>query len=140
MDIYSLERFLKAQETAYPFALCEMQKGKKQSHWMWYIFPQLRGLGTSEMSYTYGISDIHEAVRYLSHPILSERLYEISTVLLSHAGKDIFDIMGYTDGIKLQSSMTLFAAISESDSVFSRVLNTFYGGETDEATLRLLGM
>lgn len=136
MDINSLERFVEAQERIYPIALREIKNGEKYSHWMWFIFPQLRGFGRSRMSYVYGISGVDEAVAYLSHPILSSRLYEISEALLEHTDKYIEDIMGDIDAVKLRSSMTLFAAISEKGSVFHRVLDCFYGGKMDVRTLR----
>lgn len=138
MDINSLNRFLKAQEDMYETALEEIKNGEKESHWMWFIFPQLRGLGQSDMAYIYGINGLEEAKSYLAHPILSARLIEISTALLKHKDKDIEDIMGYIDDMKLKSSMTLFAQVSEKDSVFHQVLNCFFSGEMDELTLNLL--
>ena len=138
MDIYSLDRFLEAQERMYPVALKEIKNGKKESHWMWYIFPQLRGLGRSQMAYIYGINGLEEAKEYLAHPLLSSRLLEITEALLSHKGKDIFDIMGDIDGMKLKSSMTLFALTSEDGSVFHQVLDCFYDGTVDKCTLSLL--
>ena len=109
MDINSLDRFLEAQERMYPVALKEIQNGEKESHWMWYIFPQLRGLGRSQMAYSYGINGIEEAKAYLAHPVLSARLIEICEALLEHKGEDIEDILGDIDAMKLRSSMTLFA-------------------------------
>lgn len=133
MNINSLNRFLDVQESKYFLALNEIKNGKKRTHWMWYIFPQLRGLGKSEMSYIYGINGIEEAKAYLAHPLLSERLYEISNALLEHKDKHAYEIMGDIDCIKLQSSMTLFASISEKGSVFHQVLDCFYNGETDNS-------
>lgn len=138
MNINSLDRFLEAQDRMYEIALSEVKKGSKCSHWMWFIFPQLRGLGRSNMAYTYGINGIEEAKEYLNHPVLSSRLIEITEALLTHKGKDIYDIMGDIDDMKLKSSMTLFALISEEDSVFHQVLESFYDGEMDEVTLRIL--
>ena len=138
MDINSLDRFVKAQEKMYPTAMKEIQAGKKQSHWMWYIFPQLRGLGESDMSYTYGIDGLDEAKAYLDHPLLCARLMEISEALLEHEGQDIYKIMGDIDDMKLQSSMTLFALAIEEDSVFHEVLECFYNGEMDDYTIELL--
>ena len=135
MDLNSLERFLKVQENTYKIALNEIRSGKKRTHWMWFIFPQLRGLGESETSYYYGISGIEEAKDYLSHPVLSERLIEISTALLAHKGKSATAIFGYVDDLKLQSCMTLFAAISEPSSVFHHVLDAFFDGKQDLETL-----
>ena len=138
MDINSLDRFLEAQEQMYEVALKEIKNGEKESHWMWYIFPQLRGLGRSQMAYAYGINGIEEAKAYLEHPILSKRLIEITEALLLHKEKDIYDIMGDIDDMKLHSSMTLFSLVSEDDSVFYQVLNNFYNGEMDEFTLKLI--
>lgn len=139
MDICSLNRFLEAQKIMYETALEEIKKGEKESHWIWYIFPQLRGLGYSPKAYTYGIDGLEEAKAYLEHPVLSARLIEITEALLSHQGKDIEDIMGDIDALKLRSSMTLFALISEPKSVFHRVLEVFYDSKMDEMTLGLLG-
>ncbi len=139
MDINSLDRFLEAQEHMYPVALEEMKNGQKCSHWIWYIFPQLRGLGRSGNSYNYGINGIEEAKAYLAHPVLSQRLTEITEAVLAHKGKDIRDIMGGNiDAVKLRSSMTLFAYLSESNSVFHQVLDCFYGGNMDGYTLSKL--
>lgn len=138
MDINSLDRFLEAQERMYEIALSEIKKGSKRSHWMWFIFPQLRGLGSSKMSYVFGINGVEEAKEYLNHPVLSSRLIEITEALLAHKGKDIYDIMGDIDDMKLKSSMTLFALISEEGSVFHQVLESFYDSEMDEYTLRFL--
>ena len=138
MDIGSLERFTEVQEYFYKIALEEIRAGEKRSHWMWFVFPQLRGLGRSPRAYFYGIADGAEARAYLAHPVLSARLTEISEALLAHKGKNPYIIMGDIDGLKLQSSMTLFALISEEGSVFHRVLDAFYGGERDEETVRLL--
>ena len=138
MDINSLDRFLEAQEIMYETALKEIKNGKKRSHWMWYIFPQLRGLGESRMSYVYGINGLEEAKAYLEHPVLSARLIEITKALVTHKGKDIYKIMGDIDDMKLQSSMTLFALVSENDSVFRQVLDFFYNGEEDSNTLQII--
>ena len=139
MDSNSLNRFIIAQEYMYVNALEEIKKGEKESHWIWYIFPQLRGLGYSPKAYTYGIDGLEEAKAYLEHPVLSARLIEITEALLTHRGKDIEDIMGDIDALKLRSSMTLFALISEADSVFHQVLEVFYDRKMDEMTLGLLG-
>lgn len=138
MDINSLDRFLEAQERMYATALKEIKAGKKRTHWMWYIFPQLRGLGKSNMSYVYGINGIEEAKEYLKHPILSARLKEISEALLEHKDKSAYDILGDIDNMKLQSCMTLFALISKESSVFHQVLECFYDGEFDKTTSILL--
>ena len=138
MDINSLNRFLEAQDRMYQTALSEIKSGRKYSHWIWFIFPQLRGLGRSNMAYTYGISGIKEAKEYLAHPILSARLIEITEALLTHKGKNIYAIMGDTDAMKLKSSMTLFAHISEEGSVFHQVLDCFYNNSPDAYTLSLI--
>ena len=138
MDINSLDRFLEAQERMYETALKEIKNGEKESHWMWYIFPQLRGLGRSQMAYVYGINGLEEAKAYLTHPVLSARLIEISEALLEHKDKDIEDILGDVDAMKLRSSMTLFALISEENSVFHQVLDFFFNCEKDGYTLKLI--
>lgn len=138
MNINSLDRFIEAQKQIYEIALKEMKNGKKQTHWMWYVFPQLRGLGKSNISYIYGINGIDEAKEYLSHPLLSKRLVEISIAMLEHKGKAAHEILGNIDCMKLHSSMTLFAYISEQDSVFHQVLDCFYNKELDEQTLKLI--
>lgn len=138
MDINSLDRFLEAQERMYETALKEIKNGEKESHWMWYIFPQLRGLGRSQMAYTYGINGLEEAKAYLDHPVLSARLIEISEALLKHKNQDIENILGDIDAMKLRSSMTLFALISEENSVFHQVLDCFYDGKIDEYTCRII--
>ncbi len=138
MDINSLDRFIEAQEHTYATALDEIKRGKKRSHWMWYIFPQLRGLGMSSMAYAYGIADLAEARAYLAHPVLSARIIEICKALLAHENKNPKDIFGHTDALKLRSSMTLFALVSEDGSVFHKVLERFYDGEMDDMTLELV--
>ena len=138
MDINSLDRFVKAQERMYQVALKEIREGKKRSHWMWYIFPQLRGLGTSSMAHTYGISGLDEAKAYLEHPWLSGRLYELCVSLLQHKDKSAYDIFGDIDEMKLKSSMTLFALTSEDYTIFDQVLEQFFGGEMDEVTVSLI--
>ena len=138
MDINSLDRFVKAQERMYQVALKEIREGKKRSHWMWYIFPQLRGLGTSSMAHTYGISGLDEAKAYLEHPWLSGRLYELCVSLLQHKDKSAYDIFGDIDEMKLKSSMTLFALTSENYTIFDQVLEQFFEGEMDEVTVSLI--
>lgn len=135
---YDLERFLEAQNFSYAHALREIQRGRKQTHWMWYIFPQLRGLGRSYNSQYYGIADLGEARAYLAHPVLGARLREISSVLLTLDGNDPRAVMGSPDDKKLQSSMTLFANATEDNEVFIAVLEKYYGGKQDGYTLRIL--
>ena len=138
MDINSLERFVRAQELAYPIALQDIKKGKKRSHWMWYIFPQLRGLGTSTMAHKYGIVDLGEAKAYLAHPVLSARLYELCGELLKHKDKSAYDIFGDIDAMKLKSSMTLFALTSKEHTIFDEVIECFFDGKRDAITLKLI--
>jgi uncharacterized protein (DUF1810 family) len=138
MDFNSLDRFVQAQELAYPIALQDIKKGKKRSHWMWYIFPQLRGLGTSTMAHKYGIVDLGEAKAYLEHPVLSARLYELCGELLKHKDKSAYDIFGDIDAMKLKSSMTLFALTSKEHTIFDEVLECFFDGERDAITLKLI--
>ena len=138
MEINSLNRFIDAQNYMYETALTEIKNGMKISHWIWFVFPQLRGLGRSDMAYKYGINGIEEAKEYLAHPVLSARLTEISEALLVHKNKDIEYIMGGIDAMKLRSSMTLFALVSEENSVFHQVLDCFYDGEMDEYTIKLI--
>lgn len=134
-----LERFLKAQTNSYENALAEIKLGKKISHWMWYIFPQFKGLGHSETSKFYAIKDIQEAREYLNHPILGKRLREISNELLNLKVNDPKQIFGSPDFLKLQSSMTLFDILEQSEeNVFQLVLEKFYKGQKDIKTLELL--
>jgi len=137
---YRLQRFITAQEKSYDIALEEIKVGQKQSHWIWYIFPQMRGLGQSEMSERYGITSKKEAEAYLTHPILGARLREITNALLRHAGhKTAWEILGTTDAIKVRSCMTLFDAICP-DDIYSQVLREFYNDEKCELTLRMLAL
>lgn len=139
----SITRFIEAQERfgGYETALEEIRQGQKRSHWIWYIFPQLKGLGRSCNSEYYGIASFDEAKEYLAEPVLKERLLEITGALLEHKGKDIHRIMGGIDARKLCSSMTLFEVAGRDDEsckIFGDVLDTFYGGKRDEWTLKLL--
>lgn len=134
MDL--LQRFVDAQDSEYRIAYAEMRRGKKISHWIWYIFPQLYGLGSSEMSKRYGLT-VDEAVLFLDHPILSLRLRNILKILLEHKDKDIVRIMGELDALKLQASMTLFNEFSP-DDIFGEVLDVFYEGQKHQKTLNLI--
>ena len=131
-----LDRFIKAQENTYLVALNEIKNGRKQSHWMWYIFPQIKGLGMSETSRYYGIDGEEEAKAYLDNEILGSRLREITSELLKLNIDNPVDIFGTIDAIKLKSSMTLFDYVSD-DKIFSQVLNKYYNGEIDEKTILL---
>ena len=126
MDSYNLNRFIIAQEDTYEPALREIQAGRKMSHWMWFIFPQLKGLGTSYNATFYGISSREEAEAYLRHPILGHRLIEISKALLLHSDKPMEEILGNTDSLKLKSCMGLFGSLPATDSVFAQILMAFY--------------
>ncbi len=134
--MFNLEKFLLAQQNTYSTALKEISCGKKYSHYMWFIFPQLKALGLSNTAKYYGIENLQEAKDYLNHPILGARLKEISTALLKHNNKTAVDILGDIDAIKLCSSMTLFAVISNKDSVFHKVLNKYFNGIMDPLTLK----
>ncbi len=136
---YHLERFLTAQERDYATALREIRSGRKRSHWIWYIFPQLKDLGYSETAKYYGIKDLDEAKAYLSEPTLRTRLIEISEALLSLRMNDPETVMGHPDDLKLRSSMTLFAAADPEEPVFGQVLEKFFHGRPDQRTLDLIG-
>ena len=138
MDIKSLDRFVNAQTNTYQVALSEIKNGRKRSHWMWFMFPQLQELGMSSISRYYGISGLEEAKAYLEHPVLSERLYELCGALLKHKDKTALEIFGDIDEMKLKSSMTLFALTSEDYTIFDEVLENFFGGEMDEVTVKLI--
>lgn len=132
-----LNRFIEAQDSydTYETALQEMKDGQKRNHWIWFIFPQLKGFGHSYNSSYYGIDDLEEAKSYLDHPVLGKRLREITTVLLSHTYEDVVTLMGsYIDAIKLRSCMTLFDAISPND-MFAQVLDAFFESKRDKKTL-----
>ena len=137
---YDMSRFIKAHELDYNRALGEIKNGKKVSHWMWYIFPQIKGLGRSSMSEYYGIEDLEEAKAYLADPILGKHLIEICDVLLSLDINNATEVMGQPDDKKLKSSMTLFDAATETLDIFKRVLDKYYHGEKDYRTLKLLGI
>jgi len=138
MAEYNLERFVDAQQRDYQNALSEIKNGRKRSHWMWYVFPQIQGLGFTEMSRFYAIKDINEATAYLQHPVLGKRLTEISKVLLTLKNTDATSVFGNPDDLKLRSSMTLFAAVKESDPVFQAVLDKFFKGVKDARSLEIL--
>ncbi len=134
----NLNRFLEAQEDDYAKALSEIRAGRKRSHWMWYIFPQIAGLGFSPTSKFYAIKDISEAEEYLEHPILGERLIEISNALLQIKDKTAHEIFGSPDNMKLKSSMTLFAALDKTNPVFQKVLDKYFNGAKDQRTFELI--
>jgi uncharacterized protein (DUF1810 family) len=138
VDPFDLERFMRAQQTVYATALAEITAGRKRSHWMWFIFPQIAGLGMSETSRLYAIRSLDEAKAYLVHPVLGPRLVECAEAVLRHTGRSAFEIFGSPDDVKLRSSATLFARVSPPGSVFERVLDTFFDGQRDERTVRML--
>lgn len=137
-DPYSLDRFIQAQERDYDLALAEIEGGRKQSHWMWYVFPQLAGLGVSSISKHYAIKSRAEAQAYLRHPVLGPRLVESTTSTLALEGRTASEVFGSPDDLKLQSCATLFAAVSPPGSVFHQLIDKYFGGEHDERTLEWL--
>jgi uncharacterized protein (DUF1810 family) len=141
-DPHGLERFAAAQNQADSFttAVAELRAGAKRSHWMWFVFPQIAGLGHSPTSRRYAIASLEEARAYLAHPVLGPRLIESARILCELEGKTARDIFGGIDAIKLRSSMTLFARADTSNPVFGQVLDAYFGGVPDEATERLLGV
>lgn len=137
-DIYNLQRFIKEQQRDYTTAYVEVSQGKKRSHWMWYIFPQIVGLGMTATSHKYSIKSIDEAKAYLAHLYLGKNLINISKVLLSLDENDPYKIFGSPDYLKLCSSMTLFAEAAPEEEVFQKVIEKYYGGKKDERTLAIL--
>jgi uncharacterized protein (DUF1810 family) len=135
-DPFDLQRFVTAQEGVYERALGELRRGRKTGHWMWFIFPQLRGLGQSQMAWTYGISGIEEARAYLAHPVLGARLRECTEAVLALEGMTAVDVFGYPDDLKFRSSMTLFGqAAGQDDPLFARALEKYSEGERDRRTI-----
>jgi uncharacterized protein (DUF1810 family) len=139
-DPHDLARFVEAQERNYDRALAEIRAGRKRSHWMWYVFPQLDGLGSSEMARRYAIKNVAEAEAYLSHPVLGPRLTECAEAVLGLEGRSAAEVFGSPDDLKLRSCATLFACVTPPGSVVDRLLAKYYGGERDGRTLRLLGL
>ena len=137
-DPYDLNRFLSAQEGVYERALAELKGGQKRTHWMWFIFPQVDGLGYSPTSKRYSIKSIEEARQYLNHPVLGKRLLECTEAVVALKGGSISENFGYPDDVKFKSSMTLFEKIAGSGSVFKVALDRYCHGERDATTLRLL--
>lgn len=135
----SLERFIEAQKSTYESALSEVQAASKQTHWMWFIFPQLKGLGQSNTAQFYGIADLNEAKEFLRHPLLGNRLIEITQTLLSQPNRDVHKIFGSPDDMKLHSSLTLFAEAADAhNSVFKQALTAFFDGKKDDRTIKML--
>ncbi len=138
MPRYLFDDFVQAQNTIYPLVLKELAAGKKRTHWMWFIFPQIVGLGHSEMAQRFAIESLSQAREYLQHKILGARLTECAELLLAHPDKSVLEIFGKPDNLKLHSSLTLFALAAEQNSVFAQLLQQFFFGESDQATLDIL--
>ena len=137
-DRHDLDRFIQAQRNVYEQALAEIRTGRKRSHWMWYIFPQYAGLGSSAISQRYAIKSLEEAQAYLHHPVLGPRLVECADAALAIQDRSAVEVFGSPDDAKLRSSATLFAAVTPAGSVFSRLLDKYFAGERDDSTLQLL--
>jgi len=138
MDKYNLNRFIEAQVDSYESAMAELSRGRKSGHWIWYIFPQIDGLGSSDITKLYSIKSIEEAQAYLEHPVLGERLIESCEILLSLEDLSISEIMGFPDDLKLKSSMTLFAQVSPQSSIISEVLSKYYEDDLDQTSLEII--
>jgi len=139
-EVFDLERFVSAQESTFPAALSELRSGRKRTHWMWFIFPQIEGLGSSSTARLYAIKSQAEAREYLAHPFLGPRLQEAAQALLAVEGRSAYEILGSPDDLKLQSSMTLFSQVAGpgSGSIFERVLEKYFAGRSDAKTLEIL--
>ena len=135
-DPFDLQRFVNAQNPVYQQVCAELRNGRKQGHWMWFIFPQLRGLGHSQMATAFGIASRHEAEAYLSHPVLGPRLRECTQLVNLVEGRSITEILGYPDDLKFRSSMTLFGQVASDNQVFNQALEKYFGGERDPLTLK----
>ena len=137
-DPYNLQRFVDAQAPIYERVCSELRAGRKTSHWMWFVFPQLRGLGHSQMATTYGIGSRAEAEAYLKHPVLGSRLKECAQLANSVKGRSVEEIFGYPDDLKFRSSMTLFASVASEEPIFKDALEKHFDGEPDPRTVELL--
>jgi uncharacterized protein (DUF1810 family) len=137
-DRFDLRRFVDAQDRVYDTVLAELRGGRKRSHWIWFVFPQLRGLGRSPTALHYGVSSLAEAQAYLAHDTLGPRLRECARLVAAVDGSSAEEIFGWPDTLKVRSSMTLFARASDGDTDFRAVLDKFYNGEEDDATVELL--
>ncbi len=137
-DQFDLQRFIDAQEPLYGRVRAELADGRKRTHWMWFVFPQIAGLGQSFMARKFAISGFDEARAYLLHPTLGARLLECARLVASHAGRSATEIMGSPDDMKLRSCMTLFRQACPEEPIFQQVLDTFYAGKADESTLARL--
>lgn len=140
-DAFDLRRFVEAQAGDWEQVRAELREGRKRSHWIWYIFPQMRGLGLSSMAQHYGIGSLDEARAYLAHPILGPRLAQATELVLRHSGRrSLQEIFGNVDALKFRSSMTLFALAAGPSSIYAGALDSFCDGEGDERTFELLGL
>ena len=138
MDQYNLNRFIEAQMAIYEGAMLELARGRKDSHWVWYIFPQIEGLGNSDTIKLYAIKSLEEGRAYLKHPVLGPRLIKACEILLSLKDASMDEVMGFPDDLKLLSSMTLFEALSDSNSIFTKVIDVYFDSERDEISLKLI--
>ena len=135
---YTLNRFLSAQQNIYPQVIKELHNANKTTHWMWFIFPQIEGLGHSSTAKYYSIRNMDETKEYLAHPVLGERLLECSNIILNINGKTVDDVFGYPDNMKLKSCMTLFNFVAPEQKVFADVLKKYFAGKPDEQTIAIL--
>ena len=138
MDQYNLNRFIEAQMAIYEGAMLELARGRKDSHWVWYIFPQIAGLGNSDTIKLYAIKSLEEGRAYLKHPVLGQRLIKACEILLSLKDASMDEVMGFPDDLKLLSSMTLFEALADSNSIFTKVIDVYFDSERDEISLKLI--
>mgnify|MGYP006123065663 FL=1 len=138
MDQYNLNRFVNAQLTTYECAMLELTQGRKESHWIWYIFPQIEGLGSSDTAKLYAIKSLEEGRAYLRHPELGPRLIEACEILLSLKDASMDEVMGFPDDLKLLSSMTLFEAVSEPNSIFTKIIEVYFDDERDENSIKII--
>ena len=138
MDQYNLNRFLEAQMTTYEGAMLELARGRKESHWIWYVFPQIEGLGRSDTAKLYSIKSLEESRAYLEHPVLGQRLIEACEIILSLKDVSMDEVMGFPDDLKLLSSMTLFEALSDSSSIFTKIIEIYFDDERDENSIKLI--
>ena len=138
MDQYNLNRFVNAQLTTYECAMLELTQGRKESHWIWYIFPQIEGLGSSDTAKLYAIKSLEEGRAYLRHPELGPRLIEACEILLSLKDASMDEIMGFPDDLKLQSSMTLFETLPDSSSIFTKIIEIYFDNERDKNSLEII--
>jgi uncharacterized protein (DUF1810 family) len=135
---YDLQRFVDAQRDVYSTALAELRAGHKRSHWMWFIFPQVAGLGSSEMARRYAIASTDEAAAYLAHPVLGKRLRECASAVAMHDDRGVDEIFGHPDDLKFRSCMTLFADVAPDEAIFQTCLDQFFDGVADPATIERL--